>query len=134
MKEQSIVGLGISNKPLHSLDDVLLCRAHNGVLLVVGQENHVFPLVAIALDEEVGKVLDIVDTSAQFAFFANVVDSDQQSLAFTRAVGVLEGIAIGCAVAELLRSGGNGVGLVGLLAAVAAGVAATAANWVAVGV
>jgi hypothetical protein len=37
---------------LHSPNDVLLGRLHDGVALVISQDDHVLSLVAVALDKE----------------------------------------------------------------------------------
>lgn len=46
--------------------------------------------------------MDVIDAPAQLALLSKIVDSNQQSLAFTRTVGVLEGITVRSAMAELL--------------------------------
>ena len=57
-------------------------------------------------------ILDIVDTAAQLATLAKVVDADQKGLSSTGTVGVLEGVASGSAMAKclgLLRRGRGGI-------------------------
>lgn len=76
-------------------------------MLVVGEDDHVFPLVAIILDEERREVLGVVDAAGELAVLPEVVDADQQRLALTGTVGILEGIALRGAVAELLRCRGR---------------------------
>lgn len=102
MEEQGIVRLGAPDEPRGSLQDVVFRGDHPGILLVVGQDDHVLALVAVALDQEGGDVLDVVDAAAQLALLAEVVDADQQRLALPRAVRVLEGVALRGPVAELL--------------------------------
>ena len=77
MQEQGVVGLGTVDEPSHGTDDVLLGRLHDGVSLVVGQENHILPLVAEPLDEEVGQVLDIVNAASELTILTEVVDADK---------------------------------------------------------
>lgn len=128
MEEEGIVGLRVLNEPTHSADDVVPCRLHDGVGLVVGQDDHVLSLVAVPLDEEGRDVVDIVDAAAQLAILAKVVDADEQSLATAGTVGVLESIAFGGTVAELLgnrrrgRTGASVRRVVGLLERMAVGV------------
>ncbi len=120
MQEQGVVGLGALDEPLHGADDVGLGGLHDGVLRVVGQDDHVLALVVVVFAEEVGHVVDVVDAAAQLALLAKVVDADEQRLALTRAVGVLERVALGRTVAELLRRRRGrraGLGVVAVLAA-----------------
>jgi hypothetical protein len=56
----------------------------------------------MVLDEELRHVLDVVDAAAQLALLADVVDADQQGATPAGTVGVLEGVALGSAVAKLL--------------------------------
>ena len=108
MKEQGVVRLGILNEPAHSLDDIRLGGDHARVLLVVGQDDHVLAAVPVALAEEGGEVLGVVDAAAQLALLAEVVDADQQGFALPGTVRVLEGVALWRAVAELLRGARRG--------------------------
>ena len=103
MKKESVVGLGIRHKPTHGANDVASCRLHRRVGLVVGQNDHILALIPIALNEEARDVVNIVDAAAKLAFLAKVVDTDEQSLAPAGTVGVLESIAFGSSMAELLR-------------------------------
>lgn len=102
VQKERIVGLGIRHEPAHGVDDVLLGRLHHGVGLVVGQDDHILALVPMVLDQILRKVLGVVDAAAQFAFLAEIVDTDQECTPLSCAVGVLEGIAGGGSVAELL--------------------------------
>lgn len=112
VEEERVVGASILNEPSHGANHVVLGRSHNGILLIVGQDDHVLPLVAISFDQEIGHVVDIVDTPAKLSLLSKVVDSDQQGLSTTCTVGVLECIALGSTVAKLLgSSGGRGAGL-----------------------
>ena len=108
MEEKSIVGLGSPDKPLHGLQDVLSGGDHSRVLLIVGEDDHILAAVPVALGQEGGQVLGVVDAAAQFSLLAEVVDSDQQGLAFPGAVGILEGVALRGTMAELLRSARRG--------------------------
>lgn len=132
VQEERIVGLGIRHEPAHGVDDVLLGRLHHGVGLVVGQDDHILALVPMVLDQVLRKVLGVVDAAAQFAFLAEIVDTDQERTPLSCAVGVLEGIAGGGSVAELLvarrrrRAGPRRLPTVSAIS--------TTGSWVAVGI
>lgn len=100
MEEERVVGARIFYQPVHGPQDVRLGRLAHRVLLIVGEKNHVFALVAKVLVEVGAHVLDIIDTSAQLAPLPEVVDANEQGLALTGAVRVLERIAGGSAMTE----------------------------------
>lgn len=100
MEEKRVVGARIFYQPVHGPQDVRLGRLAHGVLLVIGEKNHVFALVAKVLVEVGAHVLDIIDTTAQLAPLPEVVDADEQGFALTGAVRVLERIAGGGAMTE----------------------------------
>jgi hypothetical protein len=107
VKEESVIRLSILHEPTHSADDVLSGRNHDWILLIISQQNHVLSLVAIALYQESGNVVYIVDTSSQLSFLVKVVDADEKCLATTGTSGVLESVAFGGSVAELLGCSGR---------------------------
>lgn len=107
MQEEGIVGLGVLDEPLHGAEDVGLGGLEVGVLLVVGEQDHVLALVVVLVDQERRQVLDVVDAAAQLALLAKVVDTNQQCLATPVALRVLECVSLGCAVAELDRAAGQ---------------------------
>lgn len=74
----------------------------HGVLLVIGQHDHIFSLVAEKLVEVVGHVLCVVDASSELTFLAEVVDANQEGLSPACAVRVLESIAVWGAMTECL--------------------------------
>ena len=88
---------------MHGAQDVLFGWLAHGVLLIICKDHHVLPLVAKMLGKVSSHVADVIDTATQLAALAKVVDSDQQGFSPAGAVGVSEGIAVGGAVAELLR-------------------------------
>lgn len=104
MEEERVVRLGVLNEPVHGAQDVLLGWLTHGVLLVVGQCDHILALVTKGLHQVVGHVLNIVDATSELALLAKVVDADQESLALAGTVGVLERVAVGCAMAEVLHA------------------------------
>ena len=105
MEEKRVIGASVLNKPVHGAQNVLLGRLAHGALLVVGQGDHIFALVAKGFLEVVGHVLNIVDATSQLALLTKVVDADQQSLSPAGAVGVLERVAVGSAMTESLGLG-----------------------------
>ena len=102
MEEQGVVGSRILDEPLHGANNVGTGRYHDGVALVVGEDDGVFALVSEALKEEAREVLCVIDAAAQLAVLAKVVDTDKESLALSGTIGVLERVAFGGTVAELL--------------------------------
>lgn len=106
MEEQRIVGLRILDQPVHSAQDIRLGRLAHGVLLIIGEEHHVFAGIAKILVQVCGHVLHIIDTSTKLTLLAEVVDSDQQRLALTSAARVLEAISLRGTVTE--RDWGSG--------------------------
>ena len=53
VEEERVVGLGVLDEPVHGAQDVLLGRLAHGVLLVVGQSDHVLALVPKGLHQVV---------------------------------------------------------------------------------
>lgn len=102
VEEERVVGPGILDQPVHCTEDVLLCGLAHGVLLIVGQNDHVFSLVAKLLHQVGRHVSDIVDAASQLATLTKVVDTNQQRFSAASAVGVSESIAW-CAVTKALR-------------------------------
>lgn len=81
--------------------------------LIIRQHHHVLPPVPVPRGQERSEVLDVVDAAAQLAILAEVVYPDEEGLAPARAGGVLEGVVVGGAVAEVLEAGrgwGGGAG------------------------
>src|SRR5687767_6061204 len=74
------------------------------VLLIIREDDHVFPLVTVPLDEEGRDIVHIIDTSTQLSILSKIVDTDQQSLSFTSTIGVLKRVATGSSMAKLLSS------------------------------
>jgi hypothetical protein len=107
VKEESVIGLGVLDKPAKSADDVFASGNHDRILLVISQDDHVLSLVAIALHQEGRDVVYVVDTSTQLALLTKVVDADEKRLATTGTFGVLESIAFRGTVAELLGNIGG---------------------------
>lgn len=90
---------------MHGAQDVLLGRLAHGVLLVVGEQDHVLPLVAKVLDQVRGHVAHVIDAAPQLASLAKVVDADEQGLTAAVTLRVLERIVGGGAGAKVLWGG-----------------------------
>lgn len=103
MEEEGIVWSGILDEPMHCSQNVLFCRLAHGVLLVVGQDDHVFAPVSKLLGEIRRHVAYIIDTTSQLATLTKIVDTDEQGLASASALGVLERVVLRCAASEVLR-------------------------------
>lgn len=90
---------------MHSPQDVLLGRLAHGVLLVVGEQDHVLPLVSKVLNQVRGHVAHVIDAASQLAALAEVVDANEQGLPAPIALRVLESIVGGGAGAKVLWGG-----------------------------
>ena len=88
---------------MHCPEYVSLGRLAHGVLLVICQENHVLSLVVEMAVQVGAHVLHVVDATAELSALAEVVDADEQGFPAAVAGRVLEGVAVGRAVAEPLR-------------------------------
>ena len=64
VEEEGVVGAGVLDEPVHGAQDVGLGGLGHGVLLVVGQDDHVFASVAEVLVEVGGHVLDVVNAAS----------------------------------------------------------------------
>ena len=103
VEEERIVRFCIFHQPVHSAQDVRFRGLTHRVLLVVGQDDHVFSGIAKVAIEVCGHVLDVVDAASELTSLAKVVDANKKCLASTGAIRVLKGIALGSAVAEALH-------------------------------
>lgn len=64
MEKERVVALRILDQPVHRSEEILLRRLAHGILLVVGQDDHVFSLVTEVFDEVARHVPDIVDAAS----------------------------------------------------------------------
>ena len=108
VKEERIIRPCVLDKPVHGAQDILLGRLAHRVLQVVGQDDHILALVAEVLVQVRRHVLDVVDAAPQLSALPEVVDPDQQRLAATRAVRVLEGVVRRRGREALRRAGRRG--------------------------
>lgn len=106
MEKQRVIGLGALDEPVHGTQDVVSGGLTDRVLLVVGQDNHILPLVAVSFSQEGRDVLNIVQAAAQLAVLTEVVDANEQRLSLAGTSRVLEAIAFRGTVAELLEARG----------------------------
>ena len=102
MEEQRIVGLCVFDQPMHSPQNVLFRRLAHGVLLIVGQDHHVFTGVSEIAVQVTRHVFHIVDASSQLPFLSKVVDTDQQGLTPACTARVLEIVTLRCALAKAM--------------------------------
>jgi hypothetical protein len=90
---------------MHCSEEVLLRRLAHWVLLVVGQDDHVFSFVAEVFDEVARHIPHIVDATPQLSSLAEIVYTDKKRFPPTTAIAILEGIILGGSVSEMLRAG-----------------------------
>lgn len=107
MEEERVVRTGVFDQPVHGPQYILLCGLAHGVLLIVGENDHVLAFVAKLLDQVGRHVPDVVDAPPQLAALAKIVDADQQGLPPAVALRILEGVSLGVAIAEGLRRRGR---------------------------
>lgn len=77
---------------MHGTKDVRLGRLAHRVLLIVGQNDHIFTLVPKEAIEVVGHVFHVVDAPSQLTSLAEIVDTYEQSLPSTIAQRILESV------------------------------------------
>ena len=107
MEEERIVWSGILDEPVHGPENICFCRLAHGILLVVGQNDHVLALVTEISVQVCGHVLHIVDATPQLTALSKVVDTDEKGFSPTVASRVLERVARGRAMTEILGSSGR---------------------------
>lgn len=103
VEKEGVVGFRILDQPVHGAQDVCLGRLAHGVLLIVGQDDHVLAGVAEVAIEVCRHILDIVDAAPQLASLPEIVDTDQKGLSSSGTVGVLKGVVLGRAGTEALQ-------------------------------
>lgn len=102
MEEQGIVWPRVLDQPVHGSQYVCLGWLAHWVLLVVGQGDHILPLVAEELVQIGAHILHVVDASPKLTALAKVVDTNQQRFPSPVTCRVLERVAVWCAVAKVL--------------------------------
>jgi hypothetical protein len=90
---------------MHCPEQILLCRLTHRILLVIGQDHHVFSLVAEVFDEVARHIPHIVDATPQLSSLTKVVYTDKKRFPPTGAVAVLKSISLGRPVSKMLRAG-----------------------------
>ena len=104
VKEERVIGIRVFDQPMHSSNNVYLGRLRHGILLIVCEDDHVFPSIAKVAIEIRGHVLYVIDATPQLPSLAKVVDANQESLSSSSAVGVLEAVSLRCSIAEALHA------------------------------
>ena len=92
---------------MHRTQNIGLGRLAHGILLIVGQDDHVLPRIAEIAIEVCRHVLDVIDAPAELPSLTKVVDADEKGFAPPRAVGILKAVALRGAVAEGLHGLGR---------------------------
>lgn len=100
VEKEGVVGASVLDEPVHRSEYVGFCRLAHWVLLVVGEQYHIFPLITEVFAEIIRHVLDVVNTPPQLSFLAEIVDADQECLPPTGTVRVLESVTSRRAMAE----------------------------------
>lgn len=89
---------------MHGSEEILFCRLAHGILLVVGQDDHVFSFVAKVLGEVARHVPHVIDTTPQLSSLAKIVYTDEKRFSPATAVAVPERIVLRSAMSEMLRA------------------------------
>lgn len=76
MEEKRVIWPSVLDEPVHSSQDILLCWLAHGVLLIVGEDNHILALITEVLNEISRHVPNIIDTASELPALAEVVDAD----------------------------------------------------------
>lgn len=77
MEKQRIVRLRVLNEPMHRPHNVCFSRLAHRILLIVGQEDHVFALVSEMAVEIPAHVLHIIDAAPQLTLLSKIVDANE---------------------------------------------------------
>lgn len=102
MQEERIVWTSVLDQPVHGPENVLLGRLAHGILLIVCEDDHVFPLVAKVLDEVGRHVAHVVDAASKLATLAKIVDANQQAFPPAITLRVLKVVVLWVAIAKAL--------------------------------
>lgn len=105
MEEERVVWSRVLDQPVHGSQDILLGGLAHGVLLVVGEDDHVLSLVT-ELFHQVGRhVAHVIDAAVELTALAKVVYAHEQGFSPTVTLRVLKVVALWCAVAKGLGMG-----------------------------
>jgi hypothetical protein len=102
VEKERVVRLRVFDKPVHGSDDIRFRGLAHGILLIVGQNNHVLSFVSEMLVQVGRHVLRIVNAASELAALAEVVDADEERFPPSGTSGILECVALGRAVSEVL--------------------------------
>ena len=116
MEEQRVIRLSVLNQPVHGPNDIILGRDTHGILLVVGEDDHILATIPEAFVQEGGHVGDVVDTSIELIGLTEIVDPNEQGFPPASTSRVLE-LVIGwrtmAKLLEILRRPGWEIGRIG---------------------
>jgi hypothetical protein len=93
---------GIADQPVHGSHDVCFGRLAHRIVLVVGQNHHVFSAISKLVVQETRHSRDIVDATLERVRLSDIIDPDEKGLSRARTVRVLKLVAGGSPVAETL--------------------------------
>lgn len=85
---------------MHCSEEILLGGLTHGVLLIIGENDHIFPFIPELLIEICRHVFHVVDASSQLTALPKVVDTNEKCFPATCTVGVLEAVALRGAVTK----------------------------------
>lgn len=108
MNKQGIIRHGIPHQPLHRTQDIGLGRDTHGILLIIGENDHIPPTIAKLLMKKDRHVSDIVDAAMQLVGLAEVVDANEEGTTAAGAGRVAEVVVGGGTLAEVLGTLGRG--------------------------
>lgn len=92
---------------MHGAEDILFGRLTHRVVLVIGQNDHVFALIAEMLCQIRRHIPYVVDAASQLSALTKVVDAHKQSFPPSGTGTILEGIILRSTVAKRLRASGR---------------------------
>lgn len=92
---------------MHGPEEILFRRLAHRVLLVVGQDDHIFSFIAKVFGEIGGHIPRIVNTAAQLSSLAKIVYAYKKRFSPTGAITVLESVVCGSSMSKMLRAGGR---------------------------
>ena len=72
-------------------------------MLIISQDDHVFPFVVEVVIEVRRHILHIIDAPSQLSSLSKIVDSHKQSFPTSSASGVLVSIVVGSSITEALH-------------------------------
>lgn len=93
MNKQRIIWHRILDQPMHRPNNIRLRRLTQRIILIIRQNHHILPTIAVNIVEENRHLSHVVDASFQLVGLTKVVDANQQRFSLSGAIGVLELVA-----------------------------------------